>query len=168
MDLRLFVRLFISINVLCLFSVCANAQSNNETAPTLLRVQIGGPYQLKDSYSILYDNPTQAAKLRDFQVIFYAPDGTVLRETEIETHPLAGNIETYALNGPVIGFSEIGLSVISLHSGNMDAFPIEVGNIVGMDRTEISIPADPPVEFSEQGNDSEVSTAEPPPLTPTL
>lgn len=164
MGFRVIIALLFSIGLYCAWPMSAVAQGDSESAPTIFRVEVGGPYQLKDSYSILYDNTAQSAKLKNFRVIFYGTDGQILTETETEIHPLDSNIETYGLSGPVIGFSEIGLSVISLHSGDIAGFPAEVGNIVGMDRTEIPKPTDP---------DANVETPEenatlPPVAIPTL
>lgn len=159
------IRLFAYAALIFGFGIVSAAQDETH----VFRVEIGGPYQLQDSYSILYDNRTQAAKLKEFRVIFYNSDGQILTQTATETHPLNGNIETYQLSAPVIGFSEIGLSVLTLHSGALEEFPSNVGEIVGMDRTEVKPPPvnGPDVEAEEEG--AEVTeTLDVPSLVPTL
>lgn len=137
------------------FAIGSTAQSNTD----VIRIDYGKRYELQDSYSILYDNPAASAKLKAFRVVFYDPEGRILLETETETHPLTGNVETYQLGSPVIGFSEVGLSVLSLHDGTMIDFPTDIGAILGLsEMTEVSEPIEAVPDM----------TPIPPPPTPSV
>ena len=148
MNFGVIIRLLAFAAILFGFGLKAAAQDDQQSNLLTRHVKLCDPgkptpYQLKDSYSILFDNATQTAKLKDFRVIFYSLNGQTLAETQTETHPLSGNFETYRLNEPAIGFCEIGLSVLSLHSGQIDDFPANVGPIVGMSEIEVLEPEDP-------------------------
>ena len=159
------IRLLAFAAILFGFGLQAAAQDDQQNYPINLSVYIcvpdkPTPYRLKDSYSILFDNTVETAKLKDFRVNFIDPSGRKVAETEIETHPLNGNIETYQLDAPAVGFCEIELSILSLHSGQMSDFPTNVGAIVGMNEIEVLEPEDP--------KDANGNPVTPPPIIPTL
>lgn len=122
------IGIIITAVILLGFPVMASAQSDTNIIWMDYQIQ----YQLEDSYSINYDNQIKTAKLKDFRVIFYDPEGQVLHKTDIETHGLTAKLNTYTIDAPVIGFSEIGLSVLSLHSGEMADFPTSLRDILGL------------------------------------
>jgi len=142
--------------------VMSSAQSDTN----IIRMDYQIRYQLEDSYSINYDNQNQPAKLKDFRVIFYDPEGQVLHKTEVETHSLTAKLNTYTIDAPVIGFSEIGLSVLSLHSGEMADFPTSLRDILGLGLvSEVTAPEEESVEDEIA---EETPPPPPPPPTPTL
>ncbi len=133
--------------------------SSAQSDTNVIRMDYQIRYQLEDSYSINYDNQTQPAKLKEFRVIFYDPEGQVLHKTNIETHGLTAKIVTYSIDAPVIGFSEIGLSVLSLHSGDIAAFPTSLRDILGLGLvSEVRAP--------EEEVDVEIAEDTPPPPPP--
>jgi len=143
------------------YSFVSLAQSDTN----IIRMDYQIRYQLEDSYSINYDNQTQPAKLKDFRVIFYDPEGNILHKTNIETHDLTAKLVTYSIDAPVIGFSEIGLSVLSLHSGEMADFPTSLRDILGLGLvSEVKAP-----EKAEIAEDTPPPPPPPPPPpVPTL
>jgi len=101
-----------------------------------------------------------SAKLKDFRVIFYDPEGQILHKTEVETHDLTAKLVTYTIDAPVIGFSEIGLSVLSLHSGEMADFPTSLRDILGLGLvSEVKAPVE---------DETAEDTPPPQPPAPTL
>ena len=141
MNIWAIIRLIACACLICGFDLTASAQTNPVGNPKVLRVQYNAVYQLEDSYTIIYDNTAQATKLKDFRVTFYGPGRRTLAETETETHPLTGKIETYRLIAPITGFNEVELSILSLHSGEIDAFPTNIGAILALNElTEVPEP----------------------------
>ena len=150
MTFKVILRLWLSLIFLCGSLECAAAQSSVE--PKRLQVQYNAAYQLQDSYTIIYDNTVQTAKLKEFRVTFYGPNRKVIAQTRTETHPETAKIETYLLDGPVSGFNEVELSILSLHSGNINAFPADIGAILALNElTQIPDRPEPtPPNLTEQ------------------
>ena len=150
MTFKVILRLWLSLIFLCGTLGYAAAQSAAE--PKRLQVQYNAAYQLQDSYTIIYDNTVQTAKLKEFRVTFYGPDRKVIAQTRTETHPETAKIETYLLDGPVSGFNEVELSILSLHSGNINAFPADIGAILALNElTQIPDRPEPtPPNLTEQ------------------
>ena len=126
------LRLLAYLIFLCGFALQVAAQTIDPAPSKTLRTQYNGLYELQDSYTIIYDNTEETAKLKEFQVIFYGPGRKKLFQTDTQTHPKTGRIVTYELSSPVLGFNETELSILSLHSGEIDAFPTNIGAILAL------------------------------------
>lgn len=161
MTIRAFFKLFICVSLRCAFAGQSTAQTPPEDAPKVLRVQYNTVYQLQDSYTIIYDNTAEAAKLKEFQVTFYGPGRKALAQTQTETHPLTGKTETYLLDAPIIGFNEVELSILTLHSGELDAFPTAIGAILALNELTEVPKAEPELDVKP-----EVTPKPAPPATP--
>jgi predicted nucleic acid-binding Zn-ribbon protein len=145
--------------LLCCAAIHGAAQTENIKT---LRIQYSGLYQMEDSYTIIYDNSAETAKLNRFQIIFYGPDQRPIAETQPLSFPIDGKIETYQLAAPVVGFSEVGFSVLSLHSGEMANFTSEVGGILALNEaSEVPDPAPAQTDIASQ-NDVNSEPLEPP------
>jgi len=156
MTFKVILRLWLSLIFLCGSLEYAAAQSSVE--PKRLQVQYNAAYQLQDSYTIIYDNTVQTAKLKEFRVTFYGPDRKVIAETRTETHPQTAKIETYLLDGPVSGFNEVELSILSLHSGDINAFPADIGAILALNElTETPEPTKPTLSDKDSQRVNDIS-----------
>lgn len=67
----------------------------------------------------------------------------------MQSFPIDGKIQTFFLTAPVIGFSDVEFSVVSLHSGEIENFPSNVGGILALN--ELSEVPEP----EEQRDDTE-------------
>ncbi len=130
------------------------AQDDAISDVEIRRIEYGGLYRLQESYAILYDNKTAAAKLKAFRVAFLDDRGQVIFETETQTHPIDANIALYTLPAPVEAFQSVELSVLSLHAGEITDFPTEIGGILALNEVT-EMPAQDPSESSEVTDDSE-------------
>lgn len=134
-----------------LYALCplALAQSNSKT----LEIDYRASYQLENSFSILYDNKSEGAKINTFQVTFYNPENIILAETKAETYPLTATAETYMLDRPVIGFSRIELTVLSLHDGKLEDLPTDIRTILALSKLT-KITTSPPSEIGNSINEN--------------
>lgn len=153
MNIRNIVKRLTFALIFLSLSVTSWAQS----LPKDLDTEFSGIYQLENSYSIIYNNGAQAAKLKSFKVRFYDPDGQLLLETEPETYPLDGTVQTYQLAQPVVGFKAVTLSILSLYEeGDITAFPASIGGILALN------------EWTEIAEEKTDTTPPPPPPPPVL
>lgn len=149
------------------FAFDAAAQTEPQNPLKVLRIDYGKAYQLQDSYSIIYDNPSQSAKLQDFRVTFYGPGRIKLTETKTETHPVNSKIETYQLTAPVTGFTEVELSVLSLHGGGIEDFPASIGEILALNElTEVPETSNQSIDEDVVAVNSNPAETETPPAPP--
>lgn len=149
MKIRVVLKLVVYLAVLCGIALQSTAQINDASHIKTFSIQYSGIYQLQDSYTIIYDNTAEAAKLNSFQVFFYGPDRKAIAETQVQSFPIDGKIQTFFLTAPVIGFSDVEFSVVSLHSGEIENFPSNVGGILALN--ELSEVPEP----EEQRDDTE-------------
>ena len=149
MKMRGVLKLVVYLAVLCGIALQSTAQINDASHIKTFSIQYSGIYQLQDSYTIIYDNTAEAAKLNSFQVFFYGPDRKAIAETQVQSFPIDGKIQTFFLTAPVIGFSDVEFSVVSLHSGEIENFPSNVGGILALN--ELSEVPEP----EEQRDDTE-------------
>jgi len=144
MNMGVVFRLFVCLSILCGFAIPASAQDDATSESKILRIQYNGVYQLQDSYTILYDNAVETAKLKAFHITFYGPGRETLAKTETQTYPPSGQIVTYDLEQAVSGFNEAELTILSLHSGELNAFPSNIGSILALNElTEVPIHSPP-------------------------
>lgn len=129
---------FSRIGLSLLLLMMGYAQAWAQTALKDISVNYG-MLRLDKGYSIIYDNPNEAAKLNEFKIKFYR-DRTFIDETVIESFPSNGTITPYDLTDPIIGFNRAELSILSLHSGDIESFPSSAGSIIALNEaTEINL-----------------------------
>ena len=132
MNIKPALKLWVYFVVLCGLAVQSTAQTNDASHIETFNIQYSGIYQLQDSYTIIYDNTNETAKLNGFRVSFFGPDRQAIAETGAQFFPIDGKIETFFLTAPVVGFSDVEFSVLSLHSGEIENFPSNVGGILAL------------------------------------
>ena len=113
-----------------------------QTALKELSVEYNKQYRAEDSYSIIYDNFGQATKIKDFKVEFYGPSLNKLGESVIETYPLSGTTEVYALSEPIIGFQSVKLIIYNLHAGEVGDIPNNASSVLALNQLSEVAPAD--------------------------
>ena len=151
MNLRVTLKLFVYLAFLCGIALQSAAQSNDASQIKTFTIQYSGIYQLQDSYTIIYDNTAQAAKLNSFQVSFYGSDRNAIAKTEPQFFPIDGKIQTFFLDAPIVGFTDVEFSVLSLHSGEIENFPANVGGVLALNElSEIPEPVEPEPEEESQ------------------
>ena len=167
MNIRVVLKLFVYCVCLCGLAFQSTAQTKNARPIKSFNIQYSGVYQLQDSYTIIYDNTAETAKLNNFRVSFYGPDSKTIAQTEVQSFPIDGKIETFFLAAPVVGFSDVEFSVISLHGGKIGNFQSDVGGILALNElSEVPEPKDPEEDSgnaeSTSEEDIEVEESDPP------
>ena len=133
MNFKAFLKFIILWAVACLCAAKSVAQTEYEHPYHDYRAA----YTVEGEYSIIYNNEAEFSKLKNFRLKFYDANGNLLTETETRTYPLGGRAQTYSLSDPVIGFSVIELSIISLYEGEKADFPTNIMNVLGLTLQEI-------------------------------
>lgn len=132
------------------------AWSQDLPKEVLLDYGVGALYDIKGSYSVLYDNPNETAKINEFGLEFFTPDNVKLGETIFGSHPEAGSMETYKVNDDILGFRKINFTIISLHSGEIGDFTTDQKKMKGMFGVALHVPEPIPEVIPEPKSSPEV------------
>ena len=123
--------------------LAASVQAWAQVSIKELLVEYNQRYSVNESYSIIYDNLNQSAKLKDFNIEFYGPDSAKLGETQIKTYPREGTTEIYRLVTPIEGFQTVKLIIYSLYEGDVASLPLEAKSVLALNQfSEFSLPED--------------------------
>ena len=74
-------------------------------------------YQLKTAYTIKYDNPAKLVKINAIKIEFF--NAEKIGEVTIN-HPIDQHILSHDLDEPITGFNAVKVSVLSLHTGQLE------------------------------------------------
>ena len=123
--------------------LAASVQAWAQVSLKELLVEYNQRYSVNESYSIVYDNLNQSAKLKDFKIEFYGPDSAKLGQTQIQTYPREGTTEIYRLATPIEGFQTVKLIIYSLYEGDVASLPLEANSVLALNQiSEFSLPED--------------------------
>ena len=132
--------------ILALLPTFAMAQTSLKAYDVVFSEQ----YRFDKSFSTVYYNKTQAAKIHEFKIEFFGPGLTAPYDSGIITHAVDQEAKIHPLEDPLIGVDKFKLTIYSLHSGETSDLPANL-SILALNEDNIIEPeiVDPPTGVTE-------------------